>query len=182
VWLLLQYFLAIYFSKIFKIIDFMTKQFLLSTFLMLSSIALSAQTTDKLEFKKGFWNSSYYLNDKKISSAQAGSLLANNADAYKAFSTAKTNLNLANLTSFSGGFLVGYELGSYISGANINTNRALFGGGLTLLSFIFQTTSTTKFQEAALKYNQSVGYKGDKYPSISLGLVHNEKVGFLITF
>ena len=128
--------------------------------------------------KKSFFGPKYYADGIRINLNKAGEILFADAAAYQSFVAAKNNELLATVSGIPGGFLVGYEIGRVLNDEKLNTERLIIGGGLLLLSTIFQIKSLQQYKDAVLKFNPKVGFQEkDRKMQINLGLVRQDRFG-----
>jgi hypothetical protein len=127
--------------------------------LMLSLIFLtnlSAQKKPKptMSYEKGFWRSKFKYGVEELSMSDAGQKFEyESPEAYASFNKGLTAQTFTYITGFGGGFLIGYEVGSAIRGAEINGARGGIGVGLLIISFLLEGSATKNFEDAAFHFN-----------------------------
>ncbi|MDB5012543.1 MAG: hypothetical protein JWQ25_745 [Daejeonella sp.] len=143
--------------------------YLFLSFMLTLQLSFGQTKPDSIQTKKAF--STFYLqNGKILSPKQLLKTTETNPESYKEMKIAKSNADIGQVFSFSGGFLVGYSLGGVIGGKP-NWTPALIGGGLIIASIPF-SSAYAKHAKAAVKiYNQGMNQLGfrriEYYPALT---------------
>ncbi len=85
------------------------------------------------------------------------SSMQNNAQAYKEIQQAKSTYVLATVVGATGGYLIGWPLGTALAGGEPNWVLAGVGAGLTLVSIPINKKFMRQARQAVTTYNSSVG-------------------------
>lgn len=95
---------------------------------VLSVSAQGDEPVKKLRMHTGFWSTSFYVGDEKVTSKEFTNIVKQKENAYQVFRSGK-NLNTTGVVlSAVGGFCIGYDLGSRIGGGKGNTGMLISGG------------------------------------------------------
>lgn len=126
------------------------KKLIFSFLLIITSTDLFCQ----IEYNQNFWGSRYYQGDKKLKSKEAESILKQVPTAHQSYLKGKTN-NMLSLTAATGGLVLSmYQLQKTLTDEDVSVGMTLGGIGLLGLSYYFNQAATSKFHEAASRYNQ----------------------------
>lgn len=101
--------------------------------------------SDSITMKKVVGGYHFYQGDKRLNISQLVKTMESNELAYNEMKAAQTNNTIASIFGFSGGFLVGWTLGTAVAGGEPNWVLAGVGAGLILISIPI----TQKFNEQA---------------------------------
>jgi len=114
-------------------------------------IAQAVQQPIKMEKKFGgvkFWQDGKYLKPKEVLH-----MMETNQAAYDAFKKAKSNLDVASVVGFAGGFMVGWPLGAAVAGGEPQWGLAGAGAAVILLSIPFSSAFKKHATRAVEIYN-----------------------------
>lgn len=139
----------------------MTKNiFLLLAFLFLANCPLISQEVhddfDKTDERITVDGNKYYQHDMQLSYNQLLSVISSNAQARPLAKSAKSNMGLANVFGFAGGFLVGWPLGTAMGGGEPNWGLAGAGAGLILVAIPITSSANKKMKKAVEIYNEDL--------------------------
>jgi hypothetical protein len=130
----------------------MKKTFLFLSSIFLVSVAFSQQ--NEIEFRNSFFGMQFYQDGKKISMPEVARIIQPNEAAFKYISSAKTNNTVAGIFGAIGGALIGFPLGTAVSGGDPNWTLAAVGSGFIVASIPFSVTATKKARTAVALYNE----------------------------
>jgi hypothetical protein len=150
---------------------------------MLYVHALSAQKKPKptMSFVKGFWGSKYQYGVEELSMSDAGQKFEyESPEAFASFKKARTAEAFAYISSFGGGFLLGYEGASALRGAEINGTRGGIGVGLLIIGFLIEGSATKNFEDAAYHFNNKK--TSSLYDKLEINLADANGVGVKFRF
>lgn len=133
---------------------------LLLTLLFTAVFAVTSfsQSTNKDSItisKRGLGDIKYFQGTTRLTGKQVGTIMLPNTDATTQWKKSRTNLTLAYVFGIIGGAMVGYELGSALSGKDTNGAVIGIGAGMVGLSIVFGINSDKKAKRAVSTYNTS---------------------------
>lgn len=139
---------------------------------LVSGFNLFAQQPIELIKKRGTFK--FTQGDKNLKLAEVSKLLENNTKALNFFSKAKTNNVVATLLGGVGGALIGFPIGTAISGGVAQWELAGVGAGLALLGIPFNNGFKKNAKMAIDLYNAPlVGNLEDNSPTFNINLKPN---------
>jgi hypothetical protein len=138
---------------------------------MIHSAAQSA--TDSITITgDGFWKKTQILqNDQPLNNQQLTTILSTNPDALTQYKKAKSTAIISTILSGTGGFLIGWQLGNSISGADVNASMIIAGGALIGIGIPIAIKSQNGFKKCIETYNSGL-------PSASLHPKAELRLGF----
>jgi len=140
-----------------QIIRIMKKALLILTFFTACLAFCCGQTTaDTLTLKKERGDYRFYQGENRLPTSQFIMTLKSNEQAYKQFKSAQANYTLALVLSYTGGFLIGYPIGTAIGGGEPEWALAGIGLGLVAISFPINQGYIVKTKSAINTYNRSL--------------------------
>lgn len=157
------------------------KKILLSTFILLFSISLFAQSQEIVAQKKAL-GTVYTQNDKVLSSTQLFNVLKQNPETDLDIKRAKNNLYPGMVLSYIGGALIGWPIGTAIGGGEPQWGMALAGAGFIALAIPLSSGYTKHIKKAVEKYNDGVE---PKKPADAISFkvgVTNDGIGLRVSF
>jgi hypothetical protein len=132
---------------------------------------LNAQSTsDSVYVYKSFLGYKYIQHDARLNFNQLPDILNENQEAYLLIKKARTNNIISSIISGTGGFLIGWQLGTALVGGDPNWTLAAVGGGLIVISIPIYSKSMKQSLEAIDEYNAGLG-KSSRRPNVNIGLV-----------
>lgn len=132
-------------------------RFLLSLCLLLTTSAL-AQTTEPLSRRIAFGGHRFYLGETRISRTKLREMFRlENPEAYAELRKAGDSRALSAVFGIPGGGLVGYEVGNWATGGQLNAVRSGIGAALFLTSIFFDFKSESHLERAIALHNQRAG-------------------------
>lgn len=163
----------------------MLKIFLL-TISFITVITCSAQTsslltdTIRIEKKGGY---KFYQGEQQLKMKDLKSILKSNDLAYRNFKSASSSSTIGTVLGYSGGFLIGWSIGTAISGKDkANWTPAIIGAGLTAISIPFAIKANKKIKRAVETFN---GSKRERFETSSIQLnlqIKDSGVGVALKF
>lgn len=110
----------------------------ISLILILLTMCLSftfGQTSlDSITMKKVFGGYTFYQGDKRLNMSKLVKIMRPNELAYKEIKAAQTTNIIAAIIAGTGGFMVGWPLGTALGGGDPNWTMAGIGAGLIVVS------------------------------------------------
>lgn len=141
-------------------------------FVLFSASAYSFNYNDSIQIHKTVVT--YFLKDgKKMGPKHLMRTMKYDSIAYMVMERARTNYDIANGLSFSGGFLIGYTLGAVIAGKDLNFTTLGIGAGLICLSIPLNISYLKLAKKAIGFYNSGIHKSGFKRFELKLGLTVN---------
>ena len=140
-------------------------------FALLSVTTINAQ---EIEIKKVMGENTFLQNDQRLTFKQAQELMQTNQDALDMMNSAKSNRTCAMILGGAGGALIGFPIGTAISGGDAKWELAGAGALLVLGSIPIIKGYNTKVEKAVDIYNTnlpSVGYQFQ--PEFNLNVTGN---------
>ena len=134
---------------------------------------LSAQQPGSIEMRKGFWGTTYWKDNSKISNIEFKETLKQNPAAFAEFKKAQTNKTFSTLFSSVGGFLIGWPIGTAAGGGDANWAMAGVGAGLVLVAIPFEMAFNKRAKNAVNTYNNGLGKSSWRKPQVSLGFTQH---------
>jgi len=133
------------------------KKFLIPLGLFFLMHCASGQSVaDSISFKKVALGTVFQQNGKNLVTRDLVEITSSNPEAYKEMKTAKGNLDAGNVFGFAGGFLIGWPIGSAISGTEANWALAGIGAGLIVVSIPFTAGFNKHARNAVSIYNSGL--------------------------
>lgn len=149
------------------------------------SYALYGQTNaDTISISGGTaWEKmKYYQHGELISAKQVRTVIEGNEIAYAQFKKGQNNVVLGNVLAFTGGFLVGFQLGSAMAGGEANAGLLLAGGALIGVGIPINTNGMKQIKQSVDTYNNSITGTTSRNPvRLNFGLSANG-VGLVLNF
>jgi hypothetical protein len=142
----------------------------LATFSTFSCFAQYDKDTIEIRQKLG---KVYYQNDEILTAATLYYILNANDSAALEVKQAKANVFPMYLFACTGGFLIGWPIGTAIGGGDPNWTLAIIGAGCVLLSIPFQVGYNKHILQAVTIYNKDLQEIGIKKPILELGMARN---------
>lgn len=117
------------------------------------SLTFGQTATDSISMEKGFWGYEFHQNGEKLTNSQLKRTIKPNKLAYKKIKTARSSLELGAVIQFTGGYMIGWPIGTAISGEEANWALAGIGLGLALVSIPITQSAVKKAQAAIDLFN-----------------------------
>lgn len=148
--------------------------------LLLNLNLLRAQEDGKIEIKQNF-GVIFIQNGKTLNPKQLLEITKSIPDAYHEMKIAKSNYTTANTLSFTGGFIVGWQLGNVLMQKEVNYYLFGLGGGLIGVSLLVSQSYSKHAKKAVEIYNNSLTQINTKNINIQLGLT-SSGLGIIMNF
>jgi hypothetical protein len=134
---------------------------LLFTLLSFFVITLNAQQSnialgDTLELRKVGAGYQFFQGTQQLKMKQVQDILKVNEEALKEFKSAKSSNTFGQILGFAGGFMIGWTIGTAISGGEANWTIGGIGAGLAIISFPIGNGFKRKARNAVNIYNSSL--------------------------
>ncbi len=162
----------------------MKKIILLSfTVLLFYSLSFSQASSDSITINKVRRGYQFLQHGLPLNSAQLGIILKDNDEAYKVYKKSRASYTFAMIFSGTGGFLIGWPIGTAIGGGDPNWAMAGIGAGLVAIGLPLAFNSDKLLRSSVGIYNTSFrhSYYQDKRIEFEFGLQSNG-VGLLVKF
>jgi hypothetical protein len=135
----------------------MKKYFMSVVFIFFFALSgISQEASTEIEVKKVFGGYNFLANGEKLKVKQLVKMMEPYQPAYEEMKSARTNLHMAGAVSFTGGFIVGWQLGKAISGETPKWGMVALGTGIALVSIPLTKNSFKKAIKAVGLYNSSL--------------------------
>lgn len=128
---------------------------LILSFIFCSVItSVSAQSTNgNLEMHKSFWGVKFQQDGRELKPREVQKILSGDPEALAEIKKARTNYGVASGLAFTGGFLIGYPIGTALAGGDPEWGLAAGGAGALLLAIPFGSGFRKHAQSAITIYN-----------------------------
>ncbi len=133
----------------------------------------SGQTqNDSIFIEKVFDGQRYYQGENLISMKELVNILKINEQAYEEIRSARRCQTIAMILSFSGGFMIGWPIGTALSGVEPDWRIAALGLGVIIVSIPINIAHRKRAEQAVNIYNSGLhtrayGIKSDLSLSVS---------------
>lgn len=121
-------------SGVMQKIGFLT--FLFSVYAITSYSKMGHHTSfsDTIEIRKKAGGYQFYQADGQLNMKQLQKIMKTNEQAYKKLRSGRSSNTMATILGYTGGFLIGWPLGTAIGGGDPNWTMAGIGAGLAAVS------------------------------------------------
>ncbi len=144
--------------------------------------ANSFSQTDSISVEKVFGGFKFEQNDKRIFPNTMLIIMADNQEALSFMKKAKLNYGFSFVLSFTGGFLLGWPIGTAIGGGEPNWNLAGIGTGLMVAGIPFSRAGDLYSLKAIEIYNSNIQAPTSRNGiRLDIGLT-NHGIGMTLTF
>ena len=127
---------------------------IIMTLLTVSLTFTFGQTvTDSISMKKVFGGYLFYQGEKRLNMNQLVNAVKPNEQAYKQIKSAQSTNTFASIIGFTGGFMVGWPIGTSIGGGEPNWTMAGIGAGLIVVSIPISQKFNKQAKQAVDTYN-----------------------------
>ncbi len=99
------------------------------------------------------------LSEQRLNMQQLVKTLKPNEEAYKQIKSARSNQTIGMIFGATGGFMIGYPLGTALGGGEPKWIMAGIGAGLVAISIPFSSKANKKAKQAVKTYNKSLKRK-----------------------
>ncbi|ADR20950.1 hypothetical protein MATR_14240 [Marivirga tractuosa] len=124
--------------------------------LIISLTVISFINAQEIESEKVFGGYKYIQEGKPLNIHQLEEIMEPLPDAYKHIKKAKTNNTLATIVGYTGGFLIGWPVGTALAGGDPNWGLAGIGAGVLVLAIPFTSSYSKNVERAIGIYNSSL--------------------------
>ncbi len=132
----------------------MTKKTFLSVFMLIFGIsALAQDKADTITAIKGFGGYRFEQDGKPLALSTMADMMKDDTEASGYLKKARTSATIANVLSYTGGFLIGYPLGTAIGGGKPVWAMAGIGCGLVVIALPLAGSAGRDAKTAADIYN-----------------------------
>lgn len=112
--------------------------------------------TDSILIKKVFGGYQFYQGNQRLNMKQLVNTMKPNEQAYKIIKTAQSTNAIATVLGFTGGFMVGWPIGTSLSGGDPNWTMAAIGAGLIVVALPLSQKFNKQAKQAVNTYNSSL--------------------------
>lgn len=120
------------------------------------SASLSASAQGNIRMKKSFLSTRfYYGHAQELKPKQVLTVMQIDEEAHAVFKKAKANYDAASVLGFAGGFLIGWPIGTALSGGEPEWGLAAGGAAITLLSVPLTLAFNKHAERAVSIYNRA---------------------------
>ncbi len=135
----------------------MKKSAVLVLIIFMGFISAKAQTpSDSVFVHKNFWGYKFYQKDARLNFNQLPYIMESDQEAYLLIKKARNINTISSIISGTGGFLIGWQLGTALFGGEVNWTMAAIGGGLIVVSIPIYSKSYKKSLQAVDIYNAGI--------------------------
>lgn len=112
---------------------------------------------DTIDMASSFFSGfRFYVANQRIDNKELKTLLKTNGVAFAQFKSANTSGAFSTILGYTGGFLIGWPIGTAIAGGKPNWALAGIGAGLTAVSIPLSISAKKKLKSAVSTYNASL--------------------------
>lgn len=155
------------------------------TLILLSIIITGLAQSDLITIDNSGLGYRFYQNNQMLGLKQLQQAVISNRQAFEKVHTARNNKAMASITSGLAGFLIGWQLGTIITGGEPNWLMASIGAGLIIISIPISSSAKKRAIEGVEIYNSSledISYKKERTnPEFSFGTT-SEGIGVRMRF
>ncbi len=128
----------------------------LTILLSCCSVSLAQAQSDSIWMKKVFGGYHFYQGYEKLNMNQLVKTMEPNEQAYTEIKAARSNYTLATILGASGGFMVGWPIGTALGGGDPNWILAGIGAGLIITSIPINNKFNQQARAAVDTYNNGI--------------------------
>jgi len=128
--------------------------------------------SDSMHVYKNFWGYKFYQGDERLNFNQLPQIMEGDQGAYYLIKKARNNSTIASIISGTGGFLIGWQLGTALFSGEPNWGLVAIGGGLIVISIPIYSKSYKQSLEAVDMYNSGLSTSIRK-PVMMVGMTKN---------
>lgn len=114
---------------------------------------ITCGNAQQLRMERGFGSVRFYLDSTELAVRQLREVLAKEPMALETFKKARTNLTFASILGATGGFLIGFQIGTLIGGGEPDWAIAAGGAALIVAGIPLQRKSYRQSEESLNLYN-----------------------------
>jgi hypothetical protein len=119
------------------------------------------------------WKKRLYHKGQPLSNNKMVELLKTNNEAFRKYNSAKAPAVFANLLSYTGGFLIGYPIGTSIGGGDPNWTSAAIGAGMIVFAIPIELISIKNQKESINIYNNGIKRNSQIKKESKIGITRN---------
>ena len=110
----------------------------------------------KIEMTKVFGGYKFTQNGKNLKMGSLVKSMESNQQAYEIIKKAQSNNTVASIIGLAGGGLIGWQIGTAVSGGNANWTLGGIGAGLIAIGIPIASSANKKAKKAVELYNSSL--------------------------
>ena len=149
--------------------------------LLLIATGAIAQMNNTIETRKSFGGMTFYQNGTQLKSRQLKNTLRNKPEAYSIYQSSKAAATASTILGYTGGFLMGWSLGTALGGEKPNWAIGGVGAGLAAVSIPLGISANKKVKRAVDAYN-STGNSSRYQPRSMKIEMRPESIGLVYHF
>lgn len=153
---------------------------LITGLVLLLSGDLFAQIQEPIKVEQRF-GTVFTQNGKVLKPRHLLKLTQNNPESYKSMQLAQKNNIMSKVVSFTGGFLIGWQLGVFIKTDEPDWKKVGLGAGLVAFSIPFAVNYNKYAKHAVSIYNDSITTAKEDVAQINFGIT-SSGIGLRVTF
>lgn len=128
--------------------------------LLAVSPSFAQGSRDSIKTKKVFGGYQFTQRKNPLKMKELVTMMKPNEAAYREIKGAQSNSTVATIIGGVGGFLIGYTLGTAVTGRDANWTVAAAGGGLIVVSIPFTIAANRHARRAVDLYNSGLRNSG----------------------
>ena len=132
------------------------KKCLLSALLCIFALATFSQQTDSIAIVKSFGGLSFVKEGTTYQMGDLKDLVSTDIEAVKYADKARTNNTFAFIFGFAGGFMIGWPLGTYLGGGDMEWSILAVGAGSLTVGLVFDSCAKKNARKAVEIYNNGL--------------------------
>lgn len=139
--------------------------------------------SQKIETEKVFGGYKYSLNGSQMTIKDLVKTMKSNSQAFNLIKKAQSNNIISSILGYAGGGLIGFPIGSAISGGDANWTLAGIGAGLVAIGIPISSNVNKKTKQAIDLYNSSLSSTSFNEDIREFKVIANGNgIGFLMSF
>lgn len=138
--------------------------------------------SDSVTMKKAFGGYQFYSKNKRLNIKQLVETLEPNELAYKEIKAAQTTYTFSMILGYTGGFLIGWPVGTALGGGEPNWTMAAVGAGIIVVAIPISNKFNKQAKSAIDIYNSGLTTSSFWDKNELNFTVSNNGVGFTLSF
>jgi hypothetical protein len=139
-------------------------------------------SADSITMKKGFGGYQFFQGEQRLNMKQLVSSMKPNDEAYRQIKSAQSNYTLGLILGYTGGFLIGWPIGTALGGGEPNWALAGVGAGLIVLAIPVSQGFNKKAKQAVATYNRGLRTTSFWDKNALKVSINDHGVGLTLTF
>ncbi|MGI6342438.1 MAG: hypothetical protein ACOXZ9_05620 [Bacteroidales bacterium] len=117
------------------------------------SFAFGQTSSDSILIKKVYCGYEFYQGDQKLTLNKLAKIMEPNEQASRLIKSAQSNSTIAMILGYTGGFLIGWPIGTIVSGGDPYWLMAGVGLGIIIIRIPISKSAVKKTKHAVEMYN-----------------------------